>query len=90
MRLFRLKIIGDIAKNEYLDALSSEWLRLTRKKGGGTQLGLEKGINRYNNQAVVGTIVSKYNSKDISLREARNLLCYKKGDKFNMKVLQNV
>ncbi len=90
MRLFRLKIIGDIAKNEYLDALSSEWLRLTRKKGGGTPLGLEKGINRYNNQAVVGKIVSKYNSKDISLREARNLLCYKKGDKFNMKVLQNV
>lgn len=89
MRLFRLGIICDDAKVEYLNELSDKWCKLTSKKGGGQGISLEKGINRYNNRAVVDFIVREYKSKKINLYEARNLLCYKKGDKFNIEALQH-
>jgi len=88
MRLFRLNIINELDKDDYLNWLHNDWAKTTLEKGGGNPLGLEKAINRYNNRAVVKTIVDRYSSKDITFREVKNLLCYKKGDSFNIKALQ--
>jgi len=88
MRAFRLGMIEEHAKDRYLTKLRADWGALSRKKGGGQQLGLIKAINRYNNPAVVRLIIDKVHSSDIGVREARNLLCYKKGDSFNIGALE--
>lgn len=89
MRAFRLHMIDELMKDEYLQRLHEQWEKVTRKKGGGIPLGLEKAINRYNNPAVVSMIVGKQKSGDITLQEAKNLLCYKKGDAFNLEVFDS-
>jgi Zn-dependent peptidase ImmA (M78 family) len=89
MRGYRLHMIDEHTKEVYLSALRLEWDALTSKKGGGQQLGLEKAINRYNNPAVVRLIIDKCRSNNISVRDAKNLLCYKKGDSFNIEALES-
>lgn len=89
MRLFRLRLIDESTKNEHLQSLIDEWDRITSKKGGGNPLGLEKAINRYNNPAVVRLIIEKHKSKALNSHDAKNLLCYKKGDSFNIEALQS-
>ena len=90
MRLFRLKMISEQQKDNYLATLQLEWDLITKNKGGGRALGLDKAINRYNNPAVVKVILDQYYLKKLSKNEARNLLCYKKGDAFNIGALQHV
>ena len=90
MRLYRLGMIDYSSKNEYLDLLAEEWRKVKNKKGGGRSISLEKGINRYNNRAVVEFVIRGYKTNKINAQEAKNLLCYKKGDKFNMVELLHV
>ena len=89
MRLYRLKMINDDTKNIYLDSLSEKWRKVTRAKGGGNNVSMEEGIRRYNNRAVVNLVVHNFLSNEISEHDARNLLCYKKGEKLNIEVLQH-
>lgn len=87
MRAFRLGLIDEHEKDAYLLTLRSQWDALTSKKGGGRPLALEKAINRYNNPAVVKLVVEQYRSKSLTANDAKNLLCYKKGDSFNIDTL---
>lgn len=89
MRAFRLEMIDESTKDKHLSTLRADWDALTSKKGGGQQLGLEKAINRYNNPAVVRLIIEQYHNKSISVQDAKNLLCYKKGDSFNIRALES-
>lgn len=87
MRAFRLGLIDVRTKDSYLLTLRSQWDALTSQKGGGRPLALEKAINRYNNPAVVKLVIEQYRSKSITANDAKNLLCYKKGDLFNIDTL---
>ena len=88
MRAYRLGKINDYEKMTYLNAIHASWEALTSNKGGGRQLALEKAINRYNNPAIVRLVLDKYRSNDISERDMKNLLCYKKGDSLNIGALE--
>lgn len=87
MRAFRLGMVDEHEKDAYLLTLRSQWDAVTSKKGGGKPLALEKAVNRYNNPAVVKLVVEQYRSKILTANEAKNLLCYKKGDSFNIDML---
>lgn len=90
MRAFRLGVINDEEiKEGYLDELQQEWDRQLAKKGGGNPIAVEKAINRYNNPAVVEIILSNYRSKLLTAEAVKNLLCYKKGEKFSLSSLGN-
>lgn len=87
MRAFRLGMVDEYEKDAYLLGLRLQWDAITSKKGGGKPLALEKAINRYNNPVIVELVVERYRSKILTANEAKNLLCYKKGDSFNIDML---
>ena len=90
MRASRLGMIdNDDTKERYLDDLQKEWNQVIASRGGGNPIGLEKAINRYNNPAVVNLILKTYNSQNLNSEAVKNLLCYKKGDKFSLSTLEN-
>ncbi len=89
MRAFRLGVIDDEeVKEGYLDDLQKEWNKVIAKRGGGNPIGFEKAINRYNNPAVVTMILGTYRQQGLTPEAARNLLCYKKGEKVSLAALE--
>ena len=90
MRLFRLNRISGQEKDQYLDLIFEEWKKATANMGPPKPISQPLGIARYNNRAVVKYILNKYDIKEIGAHEARNLLCYKKGENVDLEALRNV
>ena len=84
MRLHRLGEIDKDQKDGYLDTLTEKFDRVISKKGGGKQPVVEKAISQYNSPKTVRIITDLVSSKNMSERDARNLLYYKKGDSFDL------
>lgn len=89
MRLYRLNIIGEETKNEFLDELFAKWSVLQKRKGGGKKLKVEKAIVRYNNRKFVSIILQAHEKRAISSKDFKNLLCLKKGENVNLEALRN-
>lgn len=87
MRLFRLNAIDTEEKNHFLNILSEKFAKIISKKGGGKQPPVEKAIVQYNSPKAVNLITGLVHSGTMSDRDARNLLYYQKGDKFNLDAL---
>ncbi len=90
MRLFRLNRITSQVKDQYLDLIFEEWNKIAAKKVPPKPISQPLGIARYNNRTVVKYILNKYDTKEIGAPEARNLLCYKKGENVDLEALRNV
>lgn len=90
MRLFRLDKVKLEEKDRYFDILQKSWSEIIANKQHGKKISAETAIKRYNNRAFVEFVIRKHAVKDISLREARNLLCYQKGEKVDLEALRNV
>lgn len=89
MRAFRLGVIDDEeVKDAYLDDLQQEWNKAISERGGGNPIGFEKAIHRYNNPAVVRMILETYRQQGLTSEAAKNLLCYKKGEKVSLTTLE--
>lgn len=89
MRMFRLGKISVATKALYLTTLFELWSAQSKRKGGGNKLDSNTAIARYNNRAVVSTLVKKYETKALNENEFRNLLCLKKGEHIDLEAIRN-
>ncbi len=87
MRLYRLNIITHETLDSYYEKLLDEWNRQKSIPHGMNEISPIKAINRYNNHAIVDIIIHQHSVGAINSQKARNLLCFKKGEKINLEVL---
>ena len=89
MRLYSLGKINEAMKASFLTDLFSIWDARCKDKRGGRQLEANTAIVRYNNRAVVDTLIKKYESKALNESDFRNLLCMKKGEHLDLEAIRN-